>query len=139
MHLEKEQSIGLVTLAVGSFIALAVACFLGMKMTGRFIAPLVLLQKHIYRISKGDLRQPELITRSTDENHELIWHYNYLYRSLQGSAREELKEMQKLDVDPNHREAWQLWINLMNKKADQMGLPRVDVVKFENRDERRVA
>ncbi len=88
------------------------------------MTPLQRLEKHIRQVSRGDLAQPPLKSRGKEDFGELYESYNYLYRSLQAHTEAEIKKMETLTLDPQHREAYFNWKRLIETKQNQLGIKK---------------
>lgn len=88
-HLEREffiiAGIGVLT----PVLLAALLFFYGMRFTGRFIAPVVILKEHMKSLSRGNWGQPGVRIRQDDEFQELVEAYNYFFQMLRQTNERE--------------------------------------------------
>ncbi len=124
-YLEKEQ-IWINTLVISSAIlSMILNATLIYKLTHRFIGPASALEKHMKKLARGKWSTPELTIRKDDELHALLAQYDYFYKSLQAVTLMELKELEKIAVDPNNIESYAAWHNLIKAKRDRLGFAEI--------------
>lgn len=122
-HLEREVTWLTSFFIVAGLFTIGFCSYIGLKMTGNIVAPLMAMEKHVKTITTGDWTTPDFKTRELDEFKDLAIAYGYLYRSLKVHTEAELKTLESLAVDPNNREAWLAWQTLIQTKRKQLGKP----------------
>jgi hypothetical protein len=125
-HLEREQSWINSFIAITAFGLLSASLFIGFHMTTRLIGPLMVLERHMRELTKGQWGIPEIRTRTHDEFRELIASYNYFYKSLKINVEAEIRSLEKMVPDPNNREAYLAWEALLDTKRQQIGIKDIN-------------
>ena len=90
-------------------------------MTRKLIDPLVIMEKHMRKLTQGEWTAPDLPHQQNDFN-ELLATYDYFYRSLKVMTESEIELLQKLHVDPANREAYAAWKFLLDSKSKRLGV-----------------
>lgn len=104
-------------------VTLGLLCFfsyLGIKMTAKIVGPLNVLKNHIRLLSRGHWYIAPVRTRDSDEFHDLVESYNYFFRSFQANLRNDLERLGRLNIDPQQREAYSTWLDLIEEKRSQL-------------------
>jgi len=121
-HLERESS-WIMSFLFISFAAFCIACY---TMTKAFfkqmISPIIEVETHMKSLSKGYWSDP---LKSIDPEHDLqsfYSTYDYFYRTLKVSAEQELDLIEKMIVDPQHREAFAARTTLLDIKRKRLGV-----------------
>lgn len=70
--------------------------YFGIRLTFRMVGPLLALRRHMMNTTKGNLRQKPLHIRQEDEFHDLIQHYNYLYKTLRAQNSFDIKKLENI-------------------------------------------
>lgn len=86
------------------------------------MAPIIEVEKHMKSLSKGYWGEP---LASFDPEHDLqsfYSTYDYFYRTLKVSAEHELLLIEKMIIDPEHREANAARAQLLDIKRKRLGL-----------------
>lgn len=125
-HLEREtkwlfnfMTISLVTVATVTF-------YLSLRMTKNIMSPLGVINKHMSKLMVGAWNTPEISIRDEDEFKDLALTYDYFHRALKAVAESELKSLEKLNIDPQNREAFRIWKQLMEEKRARLGYSHLD-------------
>ncbi|PIT99945.1 MAG: hypothetical protein COT74_07450 [Bdellovibrionales bacterium CG10_big_fil_rev_8_21_14_0_10_45_34] len=111
--------------------------YLGWRFTQKLIAPVILLEAHVRRLSRGDLSQPPLRVRHDDEFHELVDSYNYMYRSLQSQTQLDLELLTSLPAQAISQSAYSQWVQHIETKKKQVS--GLSSAPSADRDLRRVS
>lgn len=121
-HLERE----LVWLAIFMVLSLGIlsglTMLIGLRMTKNVLAPLVQMEKHMKELMYGHWYIPDYKISNADDFRDLAITYDYFYRSLKANTETELKLIEKLSIDPQNREAYAAWKNLMLIKRSRLGI-----------------
>lgn len=124
-YLEREKIwINVLMLSSGCLFLLLNATLI-YRLTHRFIGPAIAMERHIKKLALGNWATPELTIRKDDELHGLLAQYDYFYKSLQAVTLTELKQLEKLSVDPDNVEAYSIWQNLMRTKRERLGFAEI--------------
>ncbi len=121
-HLEREV-LWLKAFMVLSLIVLVVMTYMFIsKITQKMMRTLVEMEEHMRQLLGGQWNIPHFEPQNDDDIKELSMTYDYLYRSLKVNTEIELKLLEKINVDPQNREAFAAWKNLMGLKRQRLGL-----------------
>lgn len=121
-YLEQER-IWINTILFGVFAGLLMFfSHLGVKMTARIVGPLKVLSNHLKQLSRGHWYINPIKVRSNDEFLDLIESYNYFFKSFQANLHKDLERIKQLPVDPNNRDAYILWKELVDEKSAQLNI-----------------
>lgn len=120
-HLEREtQWIWL--FAGGSLLGIIGLTFwIAVTLTRHLIEPVIAIEKHMRELVMGRWDVPDFNPEYA-EFKELTLTYEYLFRSLKTMTEEELKLLDHVVVDRNHKDAWGAWLYLVNMKRQRLGL-----------------
>jgi hypothetical protein len=121
-HLEREMTWLTVFLAASFVIMTFTSLFFSIRMTRNLLAPLISMEKHMHKLMLGQWNTPDFKIPEEDDFRDLSMTYDYLYRSLKVGAETELKLLEKLSVDPQNREAYAAWKQLMDTKRALLGI-----------------
>lgn len=143
-HLEREVT-WLKAFMCASFLFISgtslLFCF---RMTRNLLSPLVSMEKHMHQLMLGQWNIPDFKIPEDDDFRELSMTYDYFYRSLKANAETELKLLEKLTIDPQNREAYAAWKQLMETKRSLLGIEmgfisNENVVELNGSDQKRRA
>lgn len=121
-NLEREREWINGFLVTTTLAIILVYTLLGIQMTSRMIIPILLLQRHIKRFTRGDLTQLKIRIRESDEFQDLIDTYNYFYNSIQLQTQQDLTRLQSIPIDPRNREAQRTIEDMISERIAQLGL-----------------
>lgn len=121
-HLEREVLWLNMFMVISALSSLSFVFVIAIKLTGRLIAPMMLMQRHLKKLSLGEWSTPDLTTRDMDDFKDVVSAYNYFYNSLKANTEAELKTLEKLAIDPDNREAYAAWKTLLMKKRQMLGI-----------------
>ncbi|MNJ92657.1 hypothetical protein D3C87_103310 [compost metagenome] len=143
-HLEREVTWLRAFLTVSFLFIIATSLFFSIRMTKNLLSPLVSMEKHMHQLMLGQWNIPDFKIPEDDDFRELSMTYDYFYRSLKANTEAELKLLEKLTVDPQNREAYATWKQLMETKRALLGIEsgfisNENVVELSGSDLRRRA
>lgn len=119
-HLQTEQSWvnGFLVASLVSLMTFQI--YFGLKLTFRMVGPLLALKRHIQQATKGVLSHKPLKVRGSDEFHDVIENYNYLYKTLQSQTVYDVKKLKKLKENVKDKEALKLIDQMIEEKMSQV-------------------
>jgi len=118
--LEMEQSWLVRVLVLTLLFSLLFFFYFGLKWTSRIVGPLLVLQSHMQKTSRGDFNSPQLKVRENDEFQDLIATYNYFYLLLRQKTIADLEKLKRIEPNPSDRLAHILWSELVNERLIQL-------------------
>lgn len=131
-HLEREVH-WLFLFMLTSLISISTVTFyLSMKMTRNIMIPLATINKHMQQMMVGVWNTPEIHFDSEKEFKDLSLTYDYFHRTLKASTEAELKLLEKINIDPQNREAYRSWKQLINEKRARLGYEPYSETSSEN-------
>jgi hypothetical protein len=129
-HLEREVVWLAVFMALSLGFLIGLSLLIGFRMTKNVLAPLVQMEKHMKELMYGNWHIPDYKISSEDDFKDLSMTYDYFYRSLKANTEAELKLIEKLSIDPQNREAYAAWKNLIMIKRSRLGLQETPFEEF---------
>ncbi len=140
-HLERETQ-WIWMFAGGSLLGVVRLTFwIAITLTQNLIEPVIAIEKHMRDVVMGRWDVPDF-NPDYPEFKELTLTYEYLFRSLKTLTEEELKLLDLVVVDRNHKDAWGAWLYLVNMKRKRLGLSELNpavVVSAVEADPERLA
>lgn len=130
-HLEREVTWLQVFLGVAFVSITAVTLFLSIRMTKNLLSPLVRMEKHMHQLMLGQWHIPDYANPEEDDFRDLSMTYDYFYRSLKANSETELKLLEKLSIDPQNREAYAAWKQLLVLNRARLGF-KEEFISNEN-------
>lgn len=121
-HLEREVIWLSVFMVVSLAFIAGMTLAIGLRMTKNLLSPLVQMEKHMKKLMYGHWHIPDYKISHEDDFRDLALTYDYFYRSLKANTEAELKLIEKLSIDPQNREAYAAWKNLIVIKRSLLGL-----------------
>jgi hypothetical protein len=121
-HLEREVIWLNAFILIGGIGVLCGCVFLGFQVTTKMVGPIFAVESHLKKLTKGYWAIPELKGRHGDEFKDFVNTYSYFYKSLRANTEAEIKLLKKLSIDPNNREAYTAWKELIRLKSELIGL-----------------
>lgn len=121
-HLERELTWLKVFLGASFVFIAATSLLFSFKMTRNLLSPLIRMEKHMHQLMLGQWNIPDFKIPEEDDFRELSMTYDYFYRSLKAGAETELKLLEKLTIDPQNREAYAAWKQMMDNKRALLGI-----------------
>lgn len=129
-HLERELVWLAVFMTLSLGIIVGMTLLIGLRMTKNVLAPLVQMEKHMKELMYGHWYIPDYKISAEDDFRDLSLTYDYFYRSLKVNTEVELKLIEKLSIDPQNREAYAAWKNLMMIKRSRLGIQETPFEEF---------
>jgi hypothetical protein len=120
-HLDREITWLRFFLGTSFFLLCGVTLILCVRMTRNLLSPLVSLEKHMHQLMLGQWHIPDYKIPPEDDFRDLSMTYDYFYRSLKANTEVELKLLEKLSIDPQNREAYAAWKQLLSIKRSRLG------------------
>jgi hypothetical protein len=129
-HLERELVWMAVFMVLSLGVLLGMTLFIGLRMTKNVLAPLVQMESHMKELMYGHWYIPDYKIAQEDDFRDLSLTYDYFYRSLKVNTEAELKLIEKLSIDPQNREAYAAWKNLIMIKRSRLGIQDAPFEEF---------
>ncbi len=130
-HLDREVS-WIRAFMIASFLTITgISLIVSMRMTKTLINPLVQMEKHMRKLMMGQWNIGDYKIPEDDDFRDLSMTYDYFYRALKANTEIELKLLEKLSIDPQNREAYAAWKNLMEIKRSRLGIEGSFIVRDE--------
>jgi len=129
-HMEREVVWLGVFMAVSLAVITGMSLFIGLRLTKNLLAPLVQMEKHMKELMYGHWHIPDYKITEEDDFRDLSMTYDYFYRSLKANTEAELKLIEKLSIDPQNREAYAAWKNLIMIKRSRLGMQELPFEEF---------
>ncbi len=121
-HLEREV-LWLKAFMLLSLIIISVVTYVFIsKITQKMMRTLVEMEEHMRQLLIGKWSIPHFESETDEDIKELSLTYDYLYRSLKVNTENELRILEKINVDPQNREAHAAWKNLIELKKQRLGI-----------------
>lgn len=120
-HLEREITWLRIFLGASFAFLGGITLLLSIRMTKNLLSPLVTIEKHMHQLMLGQWNIPDYLPEH-DDFRELGMTYDYFYRALKANTEAELKLLEKLTIDPQNREAYAAWKNLLSTKRARLGI-----------------
>jgi hypothetical protein len=121
-NLEREILWLKIYFAISSLFTIGLCSYIGYKLTGNILGPLIAIEKHMLKVTRGDWSSLDFRIRAHDDYRTLADTYSYLYKSLRAQTEQELKWLEKIVIDPQNREAVAAWEALVQTKQAQLGI-----------------
>lgn len=120
--LEREQIwiTGLLFIGFASLTGFFLA--LSFRLTQRIVGPLKVIRNHLRRLSRGHWYIAPVKTRETDEFQDVVEAYNYFFESFQTYLQRDLKNLKKLNIDPQDEESYKVWRQMIEERCMQLNL-----------------
>ncbi len=131
-HLEREVHWLLIFMLTSLISIAAVTFYLSMQMTKNIMIPLTAINKHMQQLVLGIWNAPEIDLDSQKEFKDLSMTYDYFHRTLKAATDSELKLLEKINVDPQNREAYRAWKQLISEKRARLGYEALQDATIES-------
>lgn len=128
-HLEREVVWLKAFLGISFAFLIGMTLLLSVRMTKNLLSPLINIEKHMHQLMRGQWNTPNLPEH--DDFKEFGMTYDYFYRALKANTETELELLQKLNIDPQNREAYASWKHLLAAKQALLGISE-EAVTNEN-------
>lgn len=140
-HLEREVLWLQIFMAASFLVIAGITLVMGLRMTKNLINPLIQMEGHMRQLMLGQWHINDFKIREEDDFRDLSVTYDYFHRALRANTEVELKMLEKIVVDPRHREAHAAWKNLVEIKRSRLGLEAMVVHKetANENDEQKIA
>lgn len=120
-HLEREQ-LWINMFGISAVLGVILFCLiLGARIAQRFLRPIWALESHLRLLSRGHWDIAEIAQEESGEFVELIESYNYFYRSLRATNKDQLEKLMRISVDRTDRKSQTLLQELIAIKSGQLG------------------
>lgn len=129
-HLEREVVWLAVFMTLSLAIIVGLSLLIGLRMTKNLLSPLIQMEKHMKELMYGHWYIPDYKIAPEDDFRDLSLTYDYFYRSLKVNTEAELKLIEKLSIDPQNREAYAAWKNLIMIKRSRLGIQETPFEEF---------
>lgn len=107
-------------LALTFLFSLLFYSYFALKWTSQIVGPLLVLQNHIQKATRGDLSSPQLKVRENDEFQDLVATYNYFYLLLRQKTLVDLEKLKLIEPPLSSRLAHNYWSELVNERLMQL-------------------
>jgi hypothetical protein len=121
-HLQRESTWLLAFLILAGASIFSFCIFLGLRLTESVIGPLISLERHMRKVTRGDLAQKDFSIREKDDFRSLANTYSYMFKSLRAQAEQDLRWLEKIVIDPRNPEALAAWKTLVRTKQAQLSI-----------------
>lgn len=103
--------------------------YFGRKFTQKILHPVHQIEDSLHKMMLGNWSEQIEFDESKDDFKSIKISYDYFQRSLKANTEMELNLLQKIAVDPNNRDAFLAWKNLIEAKALRIGLDPESIIK----------
>jgi len=121
-HLEREVTWLRFFLGGAALLIVGLTMLLSIRMTKNLLSPLVTMEKHMHQLMLGQWHIPDYLIPDEDDFRDLSMTYDYFYRALKANTETELRLLEKLSIDPQNREAYAAWRQLMAVHRARLGV-----------------
>jgi hypothetical protein len=119
-HYQRE-TVWLCGFLIASFaMVLGIVYLFGLKIINKMLGPIYEVEQHLSKISTGDWTEPTFEHNQNDDLFEFLDLYSYTIRTFKSRIEVELKILERLNVDPNDRDAYDSWLKLIELKRSQV-------------------
>lgn len=115
---------GLSLLSLAGFSA-----YFGIKFTNKILLPVHQIEDSLHKMMLGNWNEQIKFDESKEDFKSIKISYDYFQRALKANTEMELSLLQKIAVDPNNRDAFMAWKNLIEAKAVRIGLDPESILK----------
>ncbi len=120
----EQETFWLMLFALVSCISLiSLVAFWTYQMTRELTSPLHRVQSHMLKVIQGDLSEP-LEVQEKEILQDYLKGYEALIQFFQIEYRMELDYLRRLHVDPQNRDAYKAWRNLIDIKEQRLGMKK---------------
>jgi hypothetical protein len=130
-HLEREVTWLKVFFSISFIFIACITLILSASMTKNLLAPLAKIEKHMRQLMLGKWNISDYQLTDDEDFRELGMTYDYFYRSLKANTSVELTLLSKLSIDPQNREAYAAWKQLISTKRSRLGI-KDEIISIEN-------
>jgi hypothetical protein len=129
VHLEREQTWINVLILTCTLTIVGINFLMAVRLISRFNGPTFAIQNHLNKLIHGDWTSPSPVIRENDEFKELVLQYDYFFKTILILNQNEINSLEKLIIDPNNRESYAIWTQLLDAKKVRLGY---EVVSRQN-------
>lgn len=108
---------------------LGFSVYFGRKFTNKILLPIHQIEKNLHQMMLGKWTEQIEFDESKEDFKSIKISYEYFQRALKANTEMELNLLQKISVDPNNRDAFLAWKNLIEFKALRIGLDPDSILK----------
>lgn len=131
-HIERESKWLLILLGL-TFGAIGVSTtWIARRMTAHLIDPLVEMEKHMRHLIVGEWEKSGYRFSESKDFKDLSITYDYLLNTLKSVTEQELEMLSRMRLDPNDKETFHIWYEMMNQKRKRLGLKAINVTSLES-------
>lgn len=131
----EQETFWLMLFAFVSCISLiSLVVFWTYQMTHELTSPLHRVQDHMLKVIQGNLSEP-LESKEKEVLADYIKGYEALIEFFQIEYRMELEYLRRLHVDPQNRDAYKAWRNLIDLKEQRLGMKKPKELYVISNDE----
>ncbi|MCB0371104.1 MAG: hypothetical protein KDD45_17220 [Bdellovibrionales bacterium] len=102
--------------------------YFSFKFTKKILSPIHQVEDHLHQMMIGNWIQPIDFDESKEDFKSLKVSYDYFYRTLKANTEMELTLLKKIIVDPHNRDSFLAWKNLVETKAQRIGLNPDEII-----------
>lgn len=124
-QIEREQVWTNIFIATMSLSIIAINLYVMWKFVSRFSQSTKVLTNQFRDLSKGKWGDKDQALLDPANYDSLIAHYDYFLKSLQALTLSEIRQLEKLVVDPKNREAYAIWEQLLKAKRSRLGFEEI--------------
>ncbi|NUM59519.1 MAG: hypothetical protein HUU56_12850 [Bdellovibrionaceae bacterium] len=131
-NLKQEETWLWITFTVSHFFLFGVSLFFSLKFTKKILYPIHQIEKHLQKMMLGHWDEPIHFDNEKEDFKSIKISYDYFQRSLKANTEMELELLKKIAIDPNNRDSYLAWKNLIEYKSYRIGLNPEEVLKGIN-------
>jgi hypothetical protein len=90
------------------------------------------MESHMRQLIKGEWNSKDYSLATSNDFKDLSMTYDYLLHTLKTMTEVELESLSRMRLDPNDKEAYTAWIDLINIKRKRLGLESINVTYVES-------
>lgn len=121
-HLERELGWLFLFMSVGAVSVVGVTWAFAARLSRGLLEPVHRLEHRLQELASGEWFHADEELPGEHDYRPLVITFNDLNRSLHEKTKNELQILEKLNVDPARREAHALWLSLIERKRNSLGL-----------------
>jgi hypothetical protein len=103
--------------------------YFSLKFTKKILYPVHQIEEHLHQMMLGRWKTPISFEDSRNDLKSMKINYDYFHRSLKSNTEMELNLLKRIVVDPNNRDAFLAWQNLVESKAHRLGIDPEEIIK----------
>lgn len=117
--------------AFSILVCFVVIFWISKKFTDQVLSPINRIEDHLKLMMLG--KWDRIYSHSDDntDDYQSIKHkYEYFYRSLKSVTEIEVDLLKRISIDPDNRDSYQAWKNLIESKLNRLGFSEIDFDQF---------